>query len=78
MEELPHMPDSEKKKVFAYLACFPARPIKLSRDRQTTIGRADGNTVVVVTHDPDIGDAAPRRLWLHDGAIAEDRSGARA
>ena len=39
---------------------------------------ADGNTVIVVTHDPDIGDAAPRRLWLHDGAIAEDRSGARA
>jgi pSer/pThr/pTyr-binding forkhead associated (FHA) protein len=30
-----------------YLACFPARPIRLSRQRPTTIGRADGNTIVL-------------------------------
>ncbi|MHC4202343.1 MAG: DUF4388 domain-containing protein [Planctomycetota bacterium] len=31
----------------SYLACFPARPIRLSRQRPTTIGRADGNTIVL-------------------------------
>jgi pSer/pThr/pTyr-binding forkhead associated (FHA) protein len=34
-----------------YLACFPARPIRLSRDRQTTIGRSDGNTIVLADSD---------------------------
>ena len=34
----------------------------------------EGNTVVVVTHDPRIGEAAPRRLWLRDGEIADDAS----
>ena len=33
---------------------------------------AEGNTVVMVTHDPAIGKQAPRRLGLHDGQIQDD------
>jgi putative ABC transport system ATP-binding protein len=32
----------------------------------------DGNTVVVVTHDPRIGGLAPRRLSIRDGRIERD------
>jgi putative ABC transport system ATP-binding protein len=35
----------------------------------------EGNTVVIVTHDPRIGGQAPRRLTIGDGRIEEDRSG---
>ena len=34
---------------------------------------AEGNTVVLVTHDPRIGDKARRHLTLLDGQIADDR-----
>ena len=33
---------------------------------------AEGNTVVIVTHDPAIGKLAPRRLTIQDGQIAGD------
>ncbi|MEZ5963190.1 MAG: ABC transporter ATP-binding protein [Planctomycetota bacterium] len=33
---------------------------------------ADGLTLVVVTHDPDLGKRARRRIKMVDGAIAED------
>jgi putative ABC transport system ATP-binding protein len=32
---------------------------------------ADGLTVVVVTHDADVADAAPRRLSVSDGVVSE-------
>jgi putative ABC transport system ATP-binding protein len=35
----------------------------------------DGNTVVVVTHDPAVGQRAERRLEIRDGRIESDRSG---
>jgi putative ABC transport system ATP-binding protein len=35
----------------------------------------DGGTVVVVTHDPDIGSRAHRRLRMIDGAIISDERG---
>jgi len=35
---------------------------------------AEGNTVVIVTHDPAIGELAQRRLTIHDGEIAADRA----
>jgi putative ABC transport system ATP-binding protein len=34
---------------------------------------AEGNTVVIVTHDPRIGEMARRRLSIRDGQIAGDR-----
>jgi putative ABC transport system ATP-binding protein len=34
---------------------------------------AEGNTVVVVTHDPRIGEMARRRLSIRDGQISGDR-----
>jgi len=34
--------------------------------------RGAGGTLVVVTHDPDIGTRAPRRLRMVDGAIVAD------
>jgi putative ABC transport system ATP-binding protein len=37
---------------------------------------AEGNTIVVVTHDPRIGEMAPRRVSLRDGCIAADEGGA--
>jgi len=35
---------------------------------------AEGNTVVIVTHDPRIGERAPRRLTIRDGQIEADRT----
>ena len=35
----------------------------------------EGNTIVVVTHDPRIGELAPRRLSLRDGRIVADEGG---
>ncbi|MFQ5416427.1 MAG: ATP-binding cassette domain-containing protein, partial [Myxococcota bacterium] len=37
---------------------------------------SDGNTVVIVTHDPTIGNQAERQLSIHDGCIANDESSA--
>ena len=31
-----------------------------------------GNTVIVVTHEPDIAGYAKRIVKLHDGVVAED------
>lgn len=36
---------------------------------------AEGQTVVIVTHDPGIAARCHRRIRLHDGRIAEDVSG---
>jgi putative ABC transport system ATP-binding protein len=36
---------------------------------------AEGNTVVVVTHDPEVGRRAARRLGLRDGKIESDTQG---
>jgi putative ABC transport system ATP-binding protein len=36
---------------------------------------AEGNTVVIVTHDPRIGGAAPRALNIRDGLIESDTTG---
>jgi putative ABC transport system ATP-binding protein len=33
---------------------------------------AEGNTVVIVTHDPQVGKQTPRRLEIHDGRIQRD------
>jgi putative ABC transport system ATP-binding protein len=35
---------------------------------------AEGQTVVVVTHDPAIAACTKRLVRLHDGRIAEDRN----
>lgn len=32
----------------------------------------EGTTIVVITHDPDIAAALPRRITVHDGAIIAD------
>jgi len=32
-----------------------------------------GVTLIVVTHDPELGERAPRQLRMLDGAVAEDR-----
>jgi putative ABC transport system ATP-binding protein len=37
---------------------------------------ADGATVVIVTHDPNIGGRTPRRLAIRDGVIEADVRGA--
>ena len=36
---------------------------------------AEGQTVVIVTHDPNVAARCHRRVRLHDGRIAEDVSG---
>ena len=35
---------------------------------------AEGNTVIIVTHDSDIADHAKRLIRIHDGRIVEDRA----
>jgi putative ABC transport system ATP-binding protein len=35
---------------------------------------AEGNTVLIVTHDPKIGGQAKRQLWIQDGRIATDQA----
>ncbi|MEW6764556.1 MAG: ABC transporter ATP-binding protein [Pseudomonadota bacterium] len=49
-----------------------------SRSGEEVIGLLEelntgGITLIVVTHDPDIGARARRNILLHDGRIAEDR-----
>ncbi len=34
---------------------------------------SEGNTVVIVTHDPRIGEKVDRRLGIADGRIQDDR-----
>ena len=41
--------------------------MELFRDLHTA-----GRTVVVITHDPEIAAAAPRRVLLRDGLIESD------
>ncbi|HEY7727343.1 MAG TPA: macrolide ABC transporter ATP-binding protein, partial [Candidatus Eisenbacteria bacterium] len=38
---------------------------------------AAGQTIVVVTHEPDVAARAHRRVVLHDGAVLSDEPGAR-
>ena len=35
----------------------------------------EGNTLVLVTHDPEIAEQAGRCLAIHDGLIESDRPG---
>jgi putative ABC transport system ATP-binding protein len=35
---------------------------------------AEGNTVILVTHDSDIADHAQRLIRIHDGRIVEDKA----
>jgi putative ABC transport system ATP-binding protein len=39
---------------------------------------ADGRTIIVVTHAPDVADRARRRITLHDGRMVDDDAGVRA
>jgi len=39
---------------------------------------AAGNTVLLVTHEPDIADHAKRQVVLRDGRVIEDRPTPRA
>ncbi len=38
---------------------------------------AEGQTIVVVTHDPEVAAHAHRRIVLHDGAVASDKRATR-
>jgi putative ABC transport system ATP-binding protein len=38
---------------------------------------AIGNTVIIVTHEPDIAEYAQRIVTLHDGVIASDHPSTR-
>jgi putative ABC transport system ATP-binding protein len=38
----------------------------------TRLNRQRGQTIVLVTHDPAIADAAPRRITIRDGIVASD------
>jgi putative ABC transport system ATP-binding protein len=40
------------------------------------LNEAEGTTLVLVTHDPDIASRARRTILLSDGRIAEDRAAA--
>lgn len=37
--------------------------------------QAEGHTLIIVTHDPEVAASCRRIIRLHDGRIAEDRSG---
>lgn len=36
---------------------------------------ADGHTIIMITHEPDIAEHAKRIIHIHDGKIAEDSNG---
>jgi pSer/pThr/pTyr-binding forkhead associated (FHA) protein len=58
--------------VNCYLTCFPARPIRLHRERPTTIGRADGNTIVLA--DTDVSRKHAVVEWTDGRFVVRDLS----
>ena len=62
------MPGKETK--YYYLACFPARPIRLLAERKYFIGRGEGNNIVI--SDPEVS-RKHAVIYYHDGGfIIED------
>ena len=35
---------------------------------------ADGTTIVIITHDPDLASSLPRHVQVRDGRIVSDSS----
>ncbi len=58
------------RKVEYYLACFPAKPIKLLPDRAYSLGRAPGNNVVLA--DPDVSSRHAVVTWDSERFVIKD------
>ncbi|MHC4253970.1 MAG: FHA domain-containing protein, partial [Planctomycetota bacterium] len=67
---MPEQERADPRPRGCYLACFPARPIRLSRDRPTTIGRAEGNTVILA--DIEVSRRHATIEWLDDAFLLRD------
>ena len=39
---------------------------------------AEGETIVIVTHDPSVGERADRTIWLRDGRVEPERASGRS
>ncbi|HHN46729.1 MAG TPA: DUF4388 domain-containing protein [Planctomycetes bacterium] len=60
--------DTENKHY--YLACFPARPIRLLPDRKYFLGRGEGNNVVI--SDPEVSRKHSVLYWEDVAFVIED------
>jgi hypothetical protein len=67
-EAVKRVPESENK--FYYLACFPARPIRLLPDRKYFMGRGEGNNVVI--SDPEVSRKHSVLYWEDGAFVIED------
>ena len=47
-------------------------------DQLVGLARAEGTTVVLVTHDPRVAAYAGREVMVRDGKVAEDLGAARS
>lgn len=55
---------------YYYLACFPARPIRLLQERKYFIGRGEGNNIVI--SDPEVSRKHAVIYYENDGFVIED------
>jgi pSer/pThr/pTyr-binding forkhead associated (FHA) protein len=62
------VPENENK--YYYLACFPARPIRLLPDRKYFMGRGEGNNVVI--SDPEVSRKHSVLYWENGAFVIED------
>ena len=62
------MPGKETR--YYYLACFPARPIRLLSERKYFIGRGEGNNIVI--SDPEVSRKHAVIYYEDGGFVIED------
>lgn len=61
---------ADRENSYYYLACFPARPIRLLPDRKYFMGRGEGNNIVI--SDPEVSRKHSVLYWEDNSFVIED------